>query len=104
MRPGRLGEIFDGGRYPLVAFDEKHVGGLQGGAERLRIGRREGLVAGGLAGEEIGDQPTDPVEKPVGHLRPQRLHERAYSAASESGSSGVSCSFKVASRGIETML
>ena len=85
----------------LITFDEQDIGRLQRCAERLWIGRGERLVAGRLAGQEVGDQPTDPVENPLGHSPDPAF---SYSAASEYGSSGVSCSFSVVRRGIDTML
>ena len=44
MRPGRLREIFDDAGNVVVALDQQHVAGLQGGAQG-GIARREGLIA-----------------------------------------------------------
>ncbi len=45
MRPGRLREIFDDAGNVVVAFDQQHVAGLQHRAQRIRLARRERLVA-----------------------------------------------------------
>ena len=61
MRPGRLREILDDAGDVVVAFDQQHVAGLERGAQRLRIARREGLVALRRLLQIAGDGSPDPA-------------------------------------------
>ena len=65
MRPGRLGQIFDHRRDLLVALDQQDVAGLKRAAQRVGVGRRVGLVAGGFVLQPAGKPAAKAVEKRV---------------------------------------
>jgi hypothetical protein len=65
VRPGRLGEILDDAGDVVVAFDQKHVPGLERLPQRLGIARRERLEAAHRLLQVTGDQPAHAVKQSV---------------------------------------
>ena len=64
MRPGRLREIFDDAGNVVAALDQQDIAGLDAGAQRRGIRRRERLVAIGRLLQIAGDQAADAIENP----------------------------------------
>ena len=65
MRPGRLGQIFDDAGDVIVAFDQQHVAWFQRLAQRVRIARRERLIAVYRPIQITDDDPPDSIEHPA---------------------------------------
>ena len=69
MRPCRLGQVFDDAGNMIVAFDQQHVAGLQGRAQRVGIRRREWLIALHRLFQIVGEKAPNPIDHPA-HNRP----------------------------------
>ncbi len=63
MRPGRLRQILDDAGNVVVAFDQKHVAALERMTQRIRIARRERLIAVHRLLQIAGDKPPDSIEQ-----------------------------------------
>ena len=69
VRPGGLGQVLDDAGNVIVAFDQQHIARPERGAQRIRIARRERLVALFRALQIVGNSLPDATEHPVHDTR-----------------------------------